>query len=163
MICIWKPLSRHLQCPVSWLLKEIHFVYLNFKFWTFSDFNKILFQHCPSRNKIKYNNIYMKYTCIYFFYFKFQIYTYEMWKSVLPQRSVHKWDTTCVLIMRKGVCMHVNCTSSGSPIQFQVYLSIQNVGTQCICIQVICTCRLIHVYQFNESFLGVLWKYSSII
>ena len=31
---------------------------------------------------------------------------------VLPQRSVYKWDITCVLIMRKGVCVHINCTSS---------------------------------------------------
>jgi hypothetical protein len=42
-------------------------------------------------------------------------------KKVLPQRSVHTCGIACFNHAKRGVCVHVNCTSSGSPIQ--VYLS----------------------------------------
>jgi len=70
----------------------------------------------------------MKY--IFFFISNFKFIHMKCEKSVLPWRSVQKWDITCVLIMRKGVCA---C----------------KLGLSCkiqLCIgQVIC--RLI--YQFN--------------
>ena len=70
------------------------------------------------------------------YYHSHKIYYSHFW--VISLVPVCVWDITCFLILWKGVCVHVNCTS------YKIQLCIGQV-----------ICRLI--YQFNESCLGVLW------